>query len=390
MKILHFTTHLSGGGAEMMLCNLVEHLKHTGMEQVVVCLSNKNPDSTATRIQKAANLVHDLNARSFVRLATLRELWRIIRKEKPDVVQTWMHKPDLIGGIVARLAGCRRVVWGIHSMDISTAPGERGWKNWVFRKLLSIASKFVPSKIVSCSEAARRQHESFGYKSNKFAFIPNGVDMARFHPNETARADIRAELGIPVAAPLIAFVGRFAKVKDLPTFIRAAAKFQAIRPNVHFLCCGNAEGDQTPIRAALDELLDRSRFHLRPFRRDVEKICAAADVLSLTSLSEAFPMVLIEAMACGTPCVSTRVGDAEAILSGTGALVSVGDVSGVSQAWGALLEKVGAGLSAEVRCLSVDRFGIRVCTESYASLYRSLIGDASIVQELKPLTATNS
>jgi hypothetical protein len=68
----------------------------------------------------------------------------------------------------------------------------------------------------------------------------------------------------------------------------------------------------------------------------------------------------------------------------------VGDVSGVSQAWGALLEKVGAGLSAEVRRLSVERFGIRVCTESYASLYRSLIGDASIVQELKPLTATNS
>jgi glycosyltransferase involved in cell wall biosynthesis len=389
MKILHFTTHLSGGGAEMMLCNLVEHLRSTGVEQVVVCLSNRQPDSTAERIRQAATRVYDLASGSFVKFATLRSLYRIIRQEKPDVMQTWMHKPDLIGGLVARLAGCRRVVWGIHSMDVSTSPGEAGWKNTLFRKLLGFASKFVPAKIISCSEAARRRHQEFGFAPQKFAFIPNGVDMNRFRHNAEARSALRQELSIPQDAPLIAFVGRFAEVKDLPTFIRAAALLQVVRPEAHFLCCGNAEGDQSPIESALARLPDRQRFHCHPFRRDVEKIYAAADILSLTSLSEAFPMVLIEAMACGTPCVSTRVGDAEAILGGTGFAVPVGDSSAVAAAWDALLKQCSPELSAEVRRLSVERFGIRVCTESYANLYRSLLSDAASVQELKTLTPAN-
>jgi glycosyltransferase involved in cell wall biosynthesis len=371
MTILHFSTHLCGGGAEMMLCNLVEQCRRPGIRQIIISLKSHIEDPTVQRIHQAADKVHYLNSPTFCKPSTLLALWRLLRHYQPDIVQTWMHKPDLVGGIVARLAGCRNVFWAIHAMDVSLTAGAGGIATKLLRFALAAASRLVPRAILSCSQKAAERHVAFGYAKQKMRYVPNGMDAQRFQPNPSAREKLRSELKIPQKAPCFGFVGRFSEVKDLPTFLRAAGLLMIKHPSAHFVCVGHPQGDQSSIKQATAAIPDPTRLHWLPFRSDVENVYAALDCLTLTSLSEAYPMVLIEAMACGVPCVSTNVGDAPLMLPDPAQIVPVGDSAAICVAWEHILANPQP--AEDVRALVVPTATLERCAQSYLELYRSVL-----------------
>lgn len=164
--------------------------------------------------------------------------------------------------------------------------------------------------------------------------IPNTVDTARFHPAVDGSA-IRVETNIPPDAPLVVMIARFQRIKGHHIFQEMIRHIAQKMPEARFLVAGGevfgVAKDQQYRDAILQEARDdpvlAERLQYLGFRDDVERLCAAADVLVCPSEFESFGKVNIEAMATGTPAVSTNVGGpAETILDGiTGFLVSPND-----------------------------------------------------------------
>lgn len=376
-KIMHVTTSVAGGGAEMMLCNMLERLDPSRFENIVVTTQDAGMRSPAPRIRESVSAFYDLGVTA-IRLKGLLALYGIIRRERPDIVQTWMHKADFFGGLMAKLAAVHNVVWGIHSRDVYRSPGAGEWKTTLFKKLLGAGSWLIPKRIISCSKSAVESHRKMGYSNRKMEWIGNGVDTDRFRPSADAALKLRVELGIPIDAPVVGFVGRFHPVKDIPTFLDGAEVLLQRFPNVHFVLCGDAAAEQvdTEIAASIDRFPVREQLHFIPFREDIENVYPLFDIFSLTSVSEAFPMVLLEAMACGIPCVSTDTGDALAIIEATGKVVPTKDSQSLAAAWRDLLElqrdeRDLLGSAARSRCQ--DLFSLSACVARYESVYQQLM-----------------
>src|SRR5262249_44484478 len=142
------------------------------------------------------------------------------RRERPQIVQTWMDHSNLIGGLAARMATRAAVVWGIHHSN--HVPGLTKRTTLLTVSSCARLSGRVPARIVYCSEHARRLYEQKGFAPNRGMVIPNGFDTELYRPNPSARADLRREIGVASGVPLIGLVARFDPLKDHMNFLRAA------------------------------------------------------------------------------------------------------------------------------------------------------------------------
>lgn len=338
IKVVHIITGLSVGGAENMLFKLVSRMDRSEFAPEVISLSGIGP--IGAKMQAAGIPVRALNLRpSLPNPALLLRLTQWLRESRPQVVQTWLHHADLLGGIAAKRAGRIPLAWNIRHSNLDPATIKR--QTILIGQACARLSHTLPQRIVCCSEAGREEHARLGYAADKLLVIPNGFDLSAYRPSEEARRAIRQELGIPAEAPLIGLIGRYHPMKDHATFVQAAALLHRARPDVHFLCCGEDVVWQTetlaaPIRQA--DLCDR--FHLLGQRGDMPQIAAALNIGTLCSLyGEGFPNVIGEAMACGVPCVVTDVGDSVYIIGETGRVIPPRSPEALAATWESLLSR---------------------------------------------------
>lgn len=326
MKVVHIITCLDDGGAEAVLYRLCTHA--TSCRHSVVSLREEGKYGPLLR--KAGIEVYCLNMRQGrVSLNGLVKLWQILRTERPDVVQTWMYHADLLGGVISRLAGIRNVCWGIRHSILEPGKSRRS-TIWVAR-LCAALSRYVPRRIVCCAHRAAEIHQDLGYAREEFVVIPNGYDLRRFQPDIAVRTRLRREWGVDPALPLIGTVGRFHPQKDPKNLIDALGHLQKTGLDFRVVLVGNgfSESNATLLRwLESQSLLDRTL--LLGARTDVSDVMNALDIFVLSSLGEAFPNVLAEAMACGTPCVTTDAGDAALIVGDTGWVVPPRDSSALA------------------------------------------------------------
>lgn len=375
--LLHFIHGIGGGGAESMLRALVSRLDRQRWRVVVVAMRAARWPNEEAELSQSCDAFHALEEDSFLSRAALLKLWRVLRAERPALVQTWMHHADLIGGIVARLAGVPRVLWSIHCREITRMPGEPAWKAALLKKLLPLAARVVPSCIVSCSQTAIDDHARIGYPRRKMRWLANGVDSNRFRRSNQARRDTRAQLGLGDREPVIGFVGRFHEMKNLPLLLRAFGLLQQRLPETRLLMCGvRLEDLDCECRALADALPRPFQVLWLPFQNEPERLYPALDVFTLSSRTEACPMTILEAMSCGVPCVTTDVGDCALLIEGTGSAVPAGDAPALAAAWTRWLSltletRAQAGDKARARVL--ERFSIDQTAASYQRLYESLV-----------------
>jgi glycosyltransferase involved in cell wall biosynthesis len=230
---------------------------------------------------------------------------------------------------------------------------------------------------VCCSEQGRALYEGLGFAASKLCVIPNGFDLDAFRPDACARADVRREIGIPPDAPLVGLVARYDPLKDHSTFLRAAAMLAQKRPDPHFLLCGDkVDGHNAALVGEIGSLGLSRVCHLLGPRRDVARIHAALDVAASSSISEAFPLAVGEAMACGVPCVATDVGDSALIVGPTGRIVPPRDPAALAAAWAHVLgmqpeARQALGLAARQRVL--ERYELGGVTRRYEALYEQCV-----------------
>ena len=328
MTVAHIITGLGVGGAETILSRMCR--ADTANRHCVISLSGDG--NYGPILRDAGIAVHSLAEPSGrLTLGGLLALRRLLKEIQPDVVQTWLYHADVIGGVMARLAGVRRVHWGIRSSRLIWTRDQR--LTILIRLLAAGLSWFVPQTIVCNSERAARLHRSIGYCGKKLRVIPNGVDIERFRPDPGLRASCREAWRVPERVPVLGSVGRYSPYKDYTSLLSALADLTRTGRPFHCVFVGQGmEETNAPLVADIERFGLRDRVRLCGPQSDIPRIMNGLDVLVLSSVAEGFPGVLIEAMACGVPCAVTDVGDARAIVGETGWSAPPSEPSALSMA----------------------------------------------------------
>jgi glycosyltransferase involved in cell wall biosynthesis len=374
VPIVHVINSFQFGGAEAMLCNLLLRTDRERFEPSVVTLIDDM--SVAAPVVSANIPITCVNMRPGIPdpRGVLR-LAQHLKRARPAVVQTWMDHSNLIGGLAARMAIDAPVVWGVHHSNHVKGVAKRS-------TLLTVAacaklSRRIPARIVVCSEVSKSSYTASGFSADRMTVIPNGFDTKRFQPDSEARRSIRAELGLPADCFVFGLAARFDPMKDPMAFLRAAAIVARRFNGVRFVVCGkDMDNANAELVRHVRELGLADRLLLIGPRRDVPRLLAAVDVAALSSISEAFPLVLGEAMACGTPCVSTDVGDAARIIGDTGRIVPPSNPQAMADAMAAFImmpeaKRVALGTAGRKRVC--EMFDLDAVTRRYEAVYEDVI-----------------
>jgi glycosyltransferase involved in cell wall biosynthesis len=378
LRLLHLITSTDLGGAETQLARFLAASPPGRYEHLVCGLMPAGP---------LARVMADAGAR-VTSLGLSRgpaALWRgvgavrkLLARERPALVQTWMYHADLLGLLAARLpprpGGGAPVVWGLRCADLdlaSYAPATR----LVVKACAALSGR--PAAIAVNSQAGLDFHQGLGYPAAKMRLIPNGFDTALFRPDASARATARAELGLNDEQVLIGQVARVDPNKDHATFIAAARLLAERAPQARFLFLGQGTEPGSPALAACEEPPLAGRCHRLGRREDVPRWLNALDVFAQSSASEGLPNALGEAMSVGLMCVATQAGDSALLLGQTGLLAPIRQPAALAEALAqalALDPAQRAQIGAAARQRITQGYSLAAAHQAWWELYQEVLG----------------
>lgn len=312
------------------------------------------------------------------------KLARLLRKLKPDMIQTWMYHADLFGGLVARLSGFRSIVWGIRHSTLEL--GKSSKLTILVAKLSAWLSRWVPIRIVVCAQRAMDVHEGLGYCRSSMRFIPNGFDLNKFKPiadSANALADVTPTLADKA---LIATVGRYDPQKDHATLLGALAILRSHHVDFNCLLVGTAlDSDNHELVTLIQHYELNDSVILLGAREDIPVILNAIALHILPSAyGEGFPNVVAEAMACQTPSVVTDVGDSAYIVGETGWVVPPRDIAALAEGIQLALAELNTP-AWQKRCEAArtrieDKFSIERMIAAYHQVWDEALHEVSIAR----------
>ncbi len=364
LNVLHVITGLGVGGAEAMLATVLTRAG-SGIDASVVNLSSGG--QVGERLRAVGVSVTELDmGRPYSKLPGIFRLARIIRQERPDVVQSWMYHADLAALCALAISGrwrATKLVWGIRCSDMDTGQYRGSLKLiiWLCARLSGL-----PDAVVINSHAGERIHRMLGYHLRQVVIIPNGVDTTRFRPRPDTRAALRKELNIPDGHTVLAHVARVDPMKDHPCFLAALERLH----DVTALAIGKGT-EALPDGAALRRLGPRT---------DVARLLGASDVIvSSSAFGEGFSNAIAEGMAADLPAAATDVGDTRLLVGEAGRIVPPGDPQALADAIRELAELGPAGrarLGARARVET--EFPLSRMTDAFDALYARLIENRQV------------
>jgi glycosyltransferase involved in cell wall biosynthesis len=370
-RVLHIITDLGQGGAEAVLYRLI-CATGDGFEHAVVSLHLEGVYGQPLRDRGVSVTALGMR-RGRVTIEGLRRLLRIIREYRPHVVQTRLDHANLVGGLMARFAGAPPIVWAVHSTDLG--PLRSSWKTRIIRRTCAQLSRALPRFIVSDARSAATLHQKIGFCASKLIVVPNGVDPLSFRPDSEARERIRQMWGVAPGEVLLGCVARWDPLKDHENLVRAV-KLLTDRGYV-FRCVLIGRGmnaENRDLQRVIQRWGGADRLILAGASGDVPAIMNALDLHVLPSRSESLPVAVMEAMACGTPCVVTDVGDARHIVGDTGWIAQPQDSAALADAIEAALGDYRRGAPKEraesCRARIIRDFSLARMGAEYAALWR--------------------
>jgi glycosyltransferase involved in cell wall biosynthesis len=329
------------GGAQQVLLDMIEEL-HSYFHFILAVLGNKGDYSHCYQ-QSGAEVIHLADQPSRWNMFVLFPLLGLVCSRKPDLLLCLLHKSLILGSLAGFL--CNKTVIlrdgsNLESGGLSFSFPSSLLRN-LYRSLYRLAALRCRKIIVLTPSAKEDYHRLWGalFPQNKVIAIPNGIDTDRFSPSLENRINLRQSLNLPPNAAVITMIGRLEPAKDWFVFLSAAQKARRVgERECIYLVVGDGRQRQDLIHASSAPELSHVRI-LGP-RQDIPDILRQSDIFVLTSCSEAFGLVLIEAMAARCPVIATRSLGAEFLIdSGTnGFLVKIGDADAIAAHIRLLLE----------------------------------------------------
>ena len=270
-------------------------------------------------------------------LRVLVRLVRLMREQRPHIVDTHTAKAGVLGRLAARLAGVPIVVHTYHGHVFQGyfSPAKTAIflaiERWLARRT---------DRLLAVSETVRSELLSLGIGTQaQLEVMPLGLDLDGFLRSEQLRGQLRAELSLRETALLVGIVARLVPIKAHEVFLNAAAVVARRVPESQFLVIGDGvRRSELHTLARRLGLNDRVRF--LGWRGDLTRIYADLDLVVLSSRNEGSPVSLIEAMAAGRAVLATRVGGVPDLVEEgvTGSLVPPDDASALAERMIELLE----------------------------------------------------
>jgi glycosyltransferase involved in cell wall biosynthesis len=345
-KIHHLTiiTKLELGGAQQVALYTLEHLPPAKYARYLIAGEGGLLDAAARAIPQAEvhlwkSLKHPI--RPLHDLWTCWRLAQFMRQHKIQIVHTHSSKAGLLGRLAARWAGVPLVFHTVHGWPFHEY--QQPWLRKLYVVLERLAARWTTG-LIAVSQATREKGLQHGIgRAEQYTVIFPGSDLSAFKPGTLAeRKTIRAELGLPVQAPVVGMVACFKPQKAPLDFIQAAGLLHQTLPEVKFVLVGDG-----PLRNRIEAEIAarglRETVILLGWRNDIARIMRALDVFSLSSLWEGLPCVFAQALASGLPVVATRVEGAPEIIqeNKTGCLVAPGKPGEMAERLKTLLQNPG-------------------------------------------------
>ena len=376
-RILHIIGRLNIGGPTINAVLLTHNLREKGYAVELVCgeLIAEESDMQyfadehdvqplmIPHIARTLNPIADLN--------TLRQLHRIIREYKPDVVHTHTTKAGFLGRIAARMARVPVIVHTFHSHMYDKQ------MNWLLRQLFIRLERWAAQysdAIITLTESLRQELAGI-YKiarRGRITVLPLGMELERFAQMPRHCNVFREQWQIPFDAPLIGTVGRLAVVKNHDLFLHMAQLVKQTLPDARFVIVGDgAERERLERLTKQLNLSDTVIF--TGWQRDILSIYSDFNVNVISSIHEGTPVSVIESLASRCPVVTTAVGGLPDLLQGgaLGMMVPPDDPRALADA--ILATIANPPDMAPIQANILANFGITRLVDDLASLYEGLM-----------------
>jgi glycosyltransferase involved in cell wall biosynthesis len=371
------------GGMERQAARLAESLAARGIEVTIVTTRTEPPLSFPPRpmrpLREPRGSIEIIRAPAFgnwtpraLRLVTdLVVLWAIMRRRrKIDAVYAVQFSGAIPAAVAARVTGLPSVVK-------FAGGGEHGDFRAISRREDAsgvIAALRGMDRFVIISDEIRTEAEAAGIDPARFVRIRNGVDTRSFSP-EGPEAAI-PELGPRGKRKVVLFVGRLGPEKRVDVLLRSFARVLTQVPEARLALAGEGPRLGECITLARELGIESQLAFLGP-RADVDALHRAASVFVLPSVSEGLPNALLEALACGTPCVATDIpGTRDVVTHGREALlVPPGDTEALAAAIVRLLEdrELAQRLATAGRRHVMGEFDMQHVADRYVALFSELV-----------------
>ena len=307
------------------------------------------------------------------------ELFRLIRRLRPDIVHTHNPKPGFYGRIAARLANVPLVVNTVHGLYAT--PDDPFLKRFAVYSLERIAAAFSHHEL-TVNQDDLRTLELLGVPPQRLTLLGEGIDLTRFDPARWpgARERLRAEWRLQPGDVVFGFVGRFVEEKGLPELVEAFRILRDKRLPVHLVLIGGADPDKSDsLEPERLRNIDPEGVQVLGWQQMVEPHLLALDVLVLPSHREGFPLTPMEAAALGVPAIVSDVRGARdtVVPEVSGLRIPVRDVPALAAAMErlardeALRRRLGRGAREESR----TRFDVQDKVRITLDVYRRGLAD---------------
>ena len=337
-RLLWLIDSFNVGGAESLVVPFVRNYDRSRYELVLACLTSIDGNPIERELATEGVSPVNLGAKNLRDRAAFRRLLALIRDQKIDLIHAHLTYASTWAALASRITGVPSVA------TLHVAPPTTGAAA-VRDRILRFALNRWSSRVLMVSGALRDMYaKRGGLRAAKMTAVHNGIDVQRFRRNPSeVRRRLESEFDIPAAAPIVMTVSVLRPGKGIEVLIDAIPKVVATIPNAVFLIAGDGPmRDEWTSRATAAGVGDRIRW--AGYRRDVEELLAGADLFVLPSLADAFPTVLLEAMAAGVPAVASNVGGIPEIIQNgrTGTLVPPGDADALARGIASLLSDAAA------------------------------------------------
>lgn len=371
-RVLHLRSSGDLLGAEQVVTSLCEHSAAFGYRSSLA-LTHDHGDEPPRLLAVAQSKgidSHVVSSRSRFDLRPIAQLRRLIEQLNIDILHCHGYREDFYA--IASRTGIAKVATN-HLWKRTSA---------ALRVYAALDARLIRrfDRVVAVSREILVELQSLGLAEPQLAYIPNGVDLTRFEPGAVdleSVSHLREELGLADHQTVVVSISSLTIEKGHAQLLRCFRDLVAKNEEVVLLVVG-AGPQLAPLRKLTEQLGIPQRVQFLGRRQDIPEILHLADIFVLPSLKEGLPIALLEAMASGTACVATDVGDVPRIIRAglTGVLVPRGDGDALRDA---LLELARSAdtrrqYSEAGRDLVLREFSAERMTENYCALYDRLLG----------------